>query len=125
MSNIETLLTNLNADFDSAFNSKQAHKISALYETNATILPAPAGTPVQGGAAIEQFFSGLFTAGVIDHQLALVQAVEDGNLAYQTGRWSGAMMDKEGQRQMFGGNVQLIYRKQNDGAWKAVSHIWN
>lgn len=125
MSDIQTQLTAVNAAFDSAFNSKQVEKVSALYAANATVLPAPAGTPVQGSAAIEQFFSGLMNAGVIDHQLELVQAVEDGNLAYQTGRWSGAMVDAEGVRQTFGGNVQLVYRKQNDGVWKAVSHIWN
>ncbi len=125
MSDIQTQLNNLNTAFDRAFNSQQAEKVSALYETNATVLPAPAGAPVQGAAAIEQFFSGLITAGVIDHKLELVQAVEDGNLAYQVGRWSGAMVDAEGVRQTFGGNVQLVYRKQTDGAWKAVSHIWN
>ena len=125
MSDIQTQLSNLNTAFDRAFNSQQAEKVSALYETNATVLPAPAGAPVQGAAAIEQFFSGLITAGVIDHKLELVQAVEDGNLAYQVGRWSGAMVDAEGVRQTFGGNVQLVYRKQTDGAWKAVSHIWN
>ncbi len=125
MSEIQAQLTALNAAFDGAFNTKQIQKISALYEANATVLPAPAGSPVQGSAAIEQFFNGLINAGVIDHQLELVQAVEDGNLAYQTGHWSGAMIDAEGVRQTFGGNVQLIYRKQNNGGWKAVSHIWN
>lgn len=125
MSDIQTQLSNLNTAFDRALNSQQAEKVSALYETNATVLPAPAGAPVQGAAAIEQFFSGLITAGVFDHKLELVQAVEDGNLAYQVGRWSGAMVDAEGVRQTFGGNVQLVYRKQTDGAWKAVSHIWN
>ena len=125
MSDIQTQLSNLNTAFDRAFNSQQAEKVSALYETDATVLPAPAGAPVQGAAAIEQFFSGLITAGVIDHKLELVQAVEDGNLANQVGRWSGAMVDAEGVRQTFGGNVQLIYRKQTDGSWKAVTHIWN
>lgn len=125
MSDIQTQLSNVNEAFDSAFNGQQIDKIAALYADNATVLPAPAGLPVKGTAAIEQFFSGLITAGVIDHQLELVEAVEDSHLAYQTGRWSGAMMDAEGARQTFGGNVQLIYRKQNDGAWKVVSHIWN
>ena len=45
------------------------------------VLPAPSGSPAKGAAAIEQFFSGLITAGVIDHKLELVQAVEDSNLA--------------------------------------------
>lgn len=125
MSDIQTQLSAINIAFDAAFNAKQAQQISAFYEANAIVLPAPAGVPVNGSAAIEQFFSGLITAGVIDHKLTLVQAVEDGNLAYQIGNWSGAMIDAEGVRQTFGGNVQLVYRKQTNGDWKAVSHIWN
>lgn len=35
------------------------------------------------------------------------------------------MVDADGIRQTFGGNVQLVYRKQNEGTWKALSHIWN
>ena len=122
---IQTQLSAINAAFDAAFNAKQATLIADFYEVDAVVLPAPAGEPVNGSAAIEQFFSGLITAGVIDHKLSLVQAVEEGNLAYQTGLWSGAMVDATGARQTFGGNVQLIYRKQADGTWKAVSHIWN
>ena len=125
MSNIQTQLSLINAAFDAAFNTKQVALIPEFYEASAIVLPAPAGAPVNGSAAIEQFFSGLITAGVIDHKLTLVQAVEDGNLAYQIGLWSGAMVDATGARQTFGGNVQLVYRKQNDGTWKAVSHIWN
>jgi uncharacterized protein (TIGR02246 family) len=125
MSTIQTQITAINAKFDQAFNTKNAVAIAQLYAENAVVMPAPAGEPVLGMAAIETFFSGLITAGVIDHQLTLVEAVEDGNLAYQRGKWAGAMMNEKGERQTFGGNVHLVYRKQADGNWKAVTHIWN
>lgn len=125
MSNIQTEVTAINAKFDQAFNAKKPADIAQLYDENATILPAPAGEPVVGVKAIETFFTGLIEAGVIDHQLTLTAAVEDGNLAYQHGNWAGAMIDAEGTRQTFGGNVHLVYRKQADGGWKAVTHIWN
>jgi ketosteroid isomerase-like protein len=67
----------------------------------------------------------LIKAGVIEHQLTLTEAVEDGNLAYQRGLWAGAMLNEQGEKQTFGGNVHLVYRKQADGTWKAVTHIWN
>jgi ketosteroid isomerase-like protein len=35
------------------------------------------------------------------------------------------MVGEDGVKQIFGGNVQLVYRKQADGQWKAVTHIWN
>ena len=125
MSTIQTEISAINAKFDQAFNSKNAADIGQLYDTNAVVMPAPAGSPVIGVQAIQAFFAGLIEAGVIDHKLTLTDAVEDGNLAYQRGNWAGAMVDAEGVRQTFGGNVHLVYRKQADGAWKAVTHIWN
>jgi ketosteroid isomerase-like protein len=125
MSNIQTQISAINAKFDAAFNSKNAEAIGQLYADNAVVMPAPAGEPVLGAAAIQSFFAGLITAGVIEHQLTLDEAVEDGNLAYQRGKWAGAMLNENGEKQTFGGNVHLVYRKQADGGWKAVTHIWN
>lgn len=125
MSTIQIQIAAINAKFDQAFNTKNAAAIAQLYADNAVVMPAPAGEPVLGSAAIQTFFAGLIAAGVIDHQLTLVEAVEEGNLAYQRGKWAGAMMNEKGERQTFGGNVHLVYRKQADGNWKAVTHIWN
>jgi uncharacterized protein (TIGR02246 family) len=125
MSNIHSAISAINAKFDLAFNTKNAADIGNLYAENAVVLPAPAGAALKGRQAIVEFFTGLIAAGVIDHQLTLVDAVEDGNLAYQVGLWAGAMVDAQGVRQTFGGNVHLVYRKQVDGQWLAVTHIWN
>lgn len=125
MSNIHNAISAINAKFDAAFNAKEAEEIGLLYDESAVVMPAPAGEAKVGRAAIQAFFAGLITAGVIEHQLTLVDAVEDGNLAYQRGHWAGAMFDEKGEKQTFGGNVHLVYRKQADGGWKAVTHIWN
>ncbi len=125
MSNIHSAISAINAKFDLAFNTKNAADIGNLYAENAVVLPAPAGAALKGRQAVVEFFTGLIAAGVIDHQLTLVDAVEDGNLAYQVGLWAGAMVDAQGVRQTFGGNVHLVYRKQVDGQWLAVNHIWN
>lgn len=125
MTSIQTEISAINAKFDQAFNSKNAADIAQLYDTNAAVMPAPAGAPVIGAQAIRAFFADLIEAGVIDHKLTLTEAVADGHLAYQRGNWAGAMIDADGVRQAFGGNVHVVYRKQADGAWKAVTHIWN
>lgn len=125
MSTIQADIQAINTQFDQAFNAKNAAAIGQLYETNATVMPAPAGTPVEGAAAIQAFFDGLIQAGVIEHKLTLTEAVADGNLAFQRGKWAGAMVGADGVKQTFSGNVHLVYRKQADGGWKAVTHIWN
>jgi ketosteroid isomerase-like protein len=125
MTTIQQTIQTINSAFDQAFNAKQADKIAALYADNAVVMPAPAGAPVIGTQALQEFFTGLIGAGVIEHQLTLLDAVEDGNLAYQRGTWGAAMIGEDGAKQTFGGNVHLVYRKQADGQWKAVTHIWN
>lgn len=125
MSTIQTEIQAINTAFDQAFNAKQAAQIGALYADNAVVMPAPAGAPVQGVASIQAFFEGLINAGVMEHQLTLIEAVEDGNLAYQRGKWAAAMLGEDGKKQTFGGNVHLVYRKKDNGQWKAVTHIWN
>jgi ketosteroid isomerase-like protein len=125
MNNIKQQISEINQNFDHAFNTKDSAAIGALYDTSAVVMPAPAGEPVVGNSAIQVFFQGLIDAGVIEHQLTLLDAVEDGNLAYQRGKWAGAMLNAQGEKQTFGGNVHLVYRKQADGGWKAVTHIWN
>ncbi len=125
MSSIQQQISAINQSFDHAFNTKNAAAIGALYADSAVVMPAPAGEPVVGAAAIQTFFAGLIEAGVIEHQLTLADAVEDGNLAFQRGNWAGAMINARGEKQTFGGNVHLVYRKQADGNWKAVTHIWN
>jgi len=123
MSSIQQQISAINQSFDHAFNTKNAAAIGALYADSAVVMPAPAG--VVGADAIQTFFAGLIDAGVIEHKLTLIDAVEDGNLAFQRGNWAGAMINAQGEKQTFGGNVHLVYRKQADGNWKAVTHIWN
>jgi len=125
MTPVQTELTALNVAFDAAFNNRQAQAIGALYADDAVVMPAPAGTPVQGATAIAAFFQGLIDAGVIEHRLTMTSSVADCNLAYQHGQWAAAMIGEDGIKQMFGGNVQLVYRKQANGEWKAVTHLWN
>ncbi|OYY50038.1 MAG: DUF4440 domain-containing protein [Methylophilales bacterium 28-44-11] len=125
MTTIQNEIQAINTKFDQAFNAKQVDNIVALYAEGAVVMPAPAGTPVTGVPGLKDLFEGLIKAGVIEHQLTMIDVVEDGNLAYQIGNWAGAMVGEDGVKQMFGGNVQLVYRKQADGQWKAVTHIWN
>jgi ketosteroid isomerase-like protein len=121
---VDTLKT-LNTQFDAAFNSKNTQAIAALYAETAIVLPAPAGEPVKGRQAIADFFGGLIQAGVIEHALTMKEAIVTDSLATQTGNWAGALVGEDGVKQQFGGNVQVVFQKQDHGQWLAVTHIWN
>lgn len=115
----------LNQQFDAAFNRKDTAAIAALYAEDAIVMPAPAGQVVKGRQAAADFFGGLIAAGVIEHALAMNEAVITDTLVTQTGRWAAAMVGADGVKQQFGGNVQVVFQKQADGHWLAVTHIWN
>ncbi|HCU85363.1 MULTISPECIES: SgcJ/EcaC family oxidoreductase [unclassified Methylophilus] len=121
---VDTLIA-LNQQFDAAFNSKNAQAIAALYANDAIVMPAPAGQVVKGRQAVAEFFGGLIEAGVIEHALTMKEAVVTDTLATQTGNWAGALIGEDGVKQQFGGNVQVVFQKQADGQWLAVTHIWN
>lgn len=121
---VDTLIA-LNQQFDAAFNRKNTQAIAELYAADAIVMPAPAGAPVVGRQAVADFFGGLIQAGVIEHALTMQDAVVSETLATQTGRWAAAMVGEDGVKQQFGGNVQVVFQKQADGQWLAVTHIWN
>ena len=124
MSNFQETAEALNAQWDAAFNAKDAAAVAAMYDDAAAVIPAGA-EQVSGKAAILAFWTNTIGQGIIDHKLALIEAVESGDMAFQRGLWSAALVNEKGERQTFKGNVHLVYRRQADGAWKALTHIWN
>lgn len=125
MATVVDTLTTLNQQFDAAFNSKNTQAIAALYANDAIVMPAPAGQVVKGRQAVADFFGGLIQAGVIEHALTMKEAVVSDTMATQTGNWAAIMVGEDGVKQQFGGNVQVVFQKQADGQWLAVTHIWN
>lgn len=125
MSTLKNTLIAAGQQFDQAFNQKQPELIGKLYAEDAVVLPAPAGEAVTGRQAIVEFFSGLINAGVIEHQLTLDRVTESATLAVASGKWAAAMLAENGEKQSFGGNVQVVYQQQTCGTWLAVSHLWN
>lgn len=88
-------------------------------------MPAPAGAPVHGRAAITEFFKHLMDMGITGHQLQMTGMVEGETQAIQYGTWAASLTGEDGITQQFGGNVQLVFVRQADSAWLAVTHIWN
>jgi ketosteroid isomerase-like protein len=121
---IQQELQALNAQWDAAFNAKKADQVAAMYDDAAAVIPAGAAQ-VSGKAAVLAFWTNTIAQGIIDHKLEMVEAGESGDMAFQRGLWSAAVVNDQGERQVFSGNVHLLYRRQADGAWKALTHIWN
>lgn len=119
-----TFALDASARWDAAFNAKQPAQVAAFYDASASLQPA-GGAAVSGLAGIERFWQDLFAQGVVDHRIEIDEIVAGTELAVQRGKWSAAAHDATGARQTFGGNLLLVYRRQDDGSWKILNHIWN
>lgn len=121
---IKITLLALNERWDAAFNSQQLELLTSLYDAAATVMPAGAAQ-VSGNSAIQEFWSNTIAQGVVGHKIELIEAGVDGNFAFQRALWSASAKDADGKTQNFNGNLHLLYRRQQDGNWKALTHIWN
>lgn len=114
-----------NAEWDAAFNRGDAAAVAQFYAQDAQVLP-PNKTPVQGTAAIQEFFAGLIKGGYTDHEIETLEVREAGDLGYQTGRWRARGPATDGGEQpAVDGLIVTIHEKQQDGTWKIRVHTFN
>lgn len=114
-----------NAQWDAAFNRGDAAAVAQLYSPDAQVLPTNK-TPVQGTAAIQEFFAGLIKGGYTNHEIETLEVREAGDLGYQTGRWRARGPAADGGEQpAVDGLIVTIHEKQKDGTWKIRVHTFN
>lgn len=122
---VVAIVSKLNTVWDEAFAQASAGTISGYYDANGSLLPA-GGEQVTGTQGIADFWSGLFSKGFAEHQITLVEAGVVGNALYQRAKWSAVLKGADGaEPQHFSGNLHLLYKKQDDGSWKILTHTWN
>jgi ketosteroid isomerase-like protein len=110
--------------WDAAFNSGDAKAVAAFYTENAYLLPATHDV-IEGSAGVEKFFAGLFSGGVKNHKLEMIEAGGDGELVYGAAKWLASGKDDKGQPTKFGGIATHIFKKQADSGLKIKLHTFN
>ncbi|MEK1888486.1 MAG: SgcJ/EcaC family oxidoreductase [Phyllobacterium sp.] len=121
---VKTIVKTAQARWNKAFNSGDAAAVAELYTADGAVLP-PMHAPVKGTRAIADFWMGLISAGVKDHDIELHDAQGAGDVAYSNGKWSATGAAEDGSRVRFEGTIVTILRRQGDGSWKTCLHIWN
>jgi uncharacterized protein (TIGR02246 family) len=112
--------------FVSAMASGDAAAVAAIYVPDAHVLP-PDAPPVEGRAAIQQFFAGFLGAY---HVTAVVSSDEiegRGDLAFARGHYT-----LEGTPKAAGtpplheeGKFLEVLRRQPDGTWRLAADMWS
>ncbi len=83
------------------------------------------GDAAIGAVQIESLFAGAIAQGIHNHHIELHAVAGDAGMATQRGRWSAQARDAEGGLQTFSGHITVVYRRQPDGSWRALTHTWN
>lgn len=121
---LQAAIADINTRWDAAFNQGDAAAVAALYDAEAAVLPA-GGDAAVGPAAIRALFAGAIASGIHNHLIEQHAVAGDDAYATQRGRWSAQAKNAEGELQTFSGHITVVYRRQPDGSWRALTHTWN
>ena len=110
--------------WESAFNAGDGKGVAELYTEDAALLP-PDAERVDGKAAIAEFWQAAIDAGLADADLASVEVVEAGDLAYEVGTVTLTAPGPEGGRVPLTGKYIVVWQHADDGAWRLHRDIWN
>lgn len=105
------------------WTARDAAGLAQLYAEDGIRLP-PDASRIQGREAIEDMFEAEFEAGLENLQLEPTDIGHDGDLGWVVGNLSidFPMGDSMGTGT---GNYVIVYRKEDDGAWRIVIDTWN
>lgn len=106
--------------WNAAFNSGDAEQLSSTYVTDAVFLP-PTHDVIKSSEGIQDFFDGLFKAGVTDHQLEVIQIMDNGDDVIVASKWSAKGNDGAA----IGGVATHVFKRQADGSLKLALHTFN
>lgn len=113
-----------NTAWNQALNSGNPQALAALYTEDAIVSPGN-GQTLAGRAKIEALFRGFVENGVHDHSLDIIKVGGSGKLIYQVARWSARGAAVDGKTPSFGGITSSVLEQDEDGTWRARSHVWN
>jgi ketosteroid isomerase-like protein len=112
--------------WNAAFNEGDAAALGAFYTEDAKLLP-PTHEVMTGPAGAEQFFTGLFEAGVTNDALEIIEVYgdADADVAYSAANWTATGKGQDGSEQQLGGIAVHGFERQSDGSLKLNLHTFN
>jgi ketosteroid isomerase-like protein len=115
----------LDQEFMKAGNARNAGAlVKAFYARDAVLMP-PNHALVEGPANIQGFLQGLMDSGLTSIKLETTTIASAGDLAYGRGRYTLSLSPPGGEPIQHVGKYIVVYRRQPNGSWRAVSDIFN
>lgn len=107
----------LHQRFAAAFNAHDIAALVALFDADATMVPAPGAPAVRGHPAIRSALEGLLALRPTDAALETAYAIERDDLALARSRWRFTATMPDGASAPMTGNGIEVMRRKADGSW--------
>ena len=122
----EAALRAADAEWLKAFEDKDLERMVSFYAADASVLP-PNAPIVSGREAIRGMWTELLQnpGFALSWKSTKVEVARSGELAWVQETYEFNMQDAEGKLQEDRGKAVLVWKKQEDGSWKAVADIFN
>ena len=105
-------------------HTKQLELILKFYAPDAAFLQ-PNGDRIVGSAALRPLFQNIMASFTSDLTLHSRNLEASGNLAYDSGDFEESLTNlATGAKIASKGSYVVIYKRQPDGSWKIVQHVW-
>ena len=112
----------LNARFADTVNDHDASSWAALFAEDAVLVPADQAS-VTGRRGIEEW--GEMATQVWNHlEIKQEHCTADGNVAWETGTWTGNINVPDQQTMDVSGHFLLVAQKEGS-TWRIKAHTWN
>ena len=108
----------IHAAFTTAFNAGDTAALMALYETDASLAPAP-GEVVTGTAAIREALDGLLALKG-NMTIDTVRVIAANDVALLHGSWILSGTDPDGNPVELAGRNTEVVRRQPNGSWRFI-----
>lgn len=111
-----------NAEWMAGFNRGDMKAVTALYDEDATVIPA-GGEPLRGRVAIENLFRKA-QASLKNVQLETTNLTITGDYAYETGKSHHVDTAADGKMSASTDDYVVIWKRGQDGQWYFHVDLW-
>jgi uncharacterized protein (TIGR02246 family) len=120
----EAIIRKYGQDWAQHWNAKNLDKVVEAYAADAVYLP-PRHAAVHGREAIRDYFRGALAHGATDLKYEVTYIRESGDLAYDVGRYSMTVPQKDGGKRHDSGKYLVVWKRQPNGDWKIAADAWS
>jgi uncharacterized protein (TIGR02246 family) len=123
-SSVAEELAKLREQWVRELHDKQLDQIIALYAPDAAFL-SPTGGRFTGQGAIRGLFKTIMDTVTSNLTLHSMVTESSGDLAYDSGDYTETLVPtKGGPDQHYQGDYLMVFKRQKDGKWLIVQHVW-